>query len=236
MTRVRAVVVADGDIDWDALRAALRPADGETVLAIGADGGARHLESAGRLPDLICGDADSLAPADLERYRRQGSRVEVHPAEKDESDTELCLRAALERGATQIQVCGALGGVRVEHGMANQQLLADPFLDGVDVMLLHAGSTIRRIGAAAGPGSGLIAGAAGDFVSLLPMDAVVTGISTRGLRYPLTAESLALGSTRGLSNELTADRASVTTSGGRLLVIHTPRSIVVDGNPEGASR
>ena len=68
MTYIRAVIVADGDVDPDSLRAALAVADGETLLAIGADGGARHLAAAGRQPDLICGDADSLSAEELLRF------------------------------------------------------------------------------------------------------------------------------------------------------------------------
>lgn len=223
MASIRAVIVADGEIDLDVLRGSLVPAAGETVLAIGADGGTRHFESAGRQPDLVCGDADSLAAEDLQRLRDSGTAVELHPSDKDESDTELCVRAALGRGATKIVILGALGGPRVEHGIANQLLLAAPMLDGIDAVILHGGTSIRRIGTVEGPGTAEIVGSANDFVSLLPLDDPVTGISTDGLRYPLGLEPLALGSTRGLSNELIGNRATVTTAGGRLLVIHTPR-------------
>ena len=145
MTHIRAVIVADGEVDLEALRAVLVAGSGETLLAIGADGGARHLEAAGRLPDLVCGDADSLSDDDLRRFREAGTTVELHRADKDESDSELSVRAALDRGATHIVICGALGGTRVEHGIANQLLLAAPWLDGVDAVILHAGSSIRRI-------------------------------------------------------------------------------------------
>ena len=59
-------------------------------------------------------------------------------------------------------------------------------------------------------------------MSLLPLDDPVAGITTDGLRYPLRDEPLPLGSTRGLSNELTASQATVTTTRGRLLIAHTP--------------
>lgn len=222
MTHIRAVIVADGEVDPDALRGQLVAGHGETLLAIGADGGARHLEAAGRLPDLVCGDADSLTEADLQRFRDAGTAVELHPADKDESDSELAVRAALARGATRIVICGALGGARVEHGIANQLLLAAPWLDGVDVTVVHGGSTIRRTGTVDGPGRLQIRGRPTDFVSLLPLDDPVSGITTAGLRYPLRNEPLPLGSTRGLSNELIEDSATVTTVRGRLLVVNTP--------------
>ncbi len=234
MTHIRAVIVADGEVDLDGLRAVLVPGTDETLLAIGADGGARHLEAAGRLPDLVCGDADSLSDDDLRRLRDAGTAVELHPADKDESDSELSIRAALERGATRIVICGALGGSRVEHSIANQLLLGAPWLDGVDAVILHAGSSIRRIGTADGPGTLVVRGAATDYVSLLPLDDPVAGITTDGLRYPLRDEPLPLGSTRGLSNELTAGQATVTTTRGRLLIVHTPSRDAAD--QKGAPR
>jgi thiamine pyrophosphokinase len=51
----------------------------------------------------------------------------------------------------------------------------------------------------------------------------VAGVRTDGLRFPLHDETLAVGPSRGLSNELLDGQARVTTERGRLLVIHTRR-------------
>jgi thiamine pyrophosphokinase len=217
------MVVADGDIDPDAIRRAGTSDDGSRATVIAADGGAHSAEAAGWLPDLIIGDADSLSVPDMERYRALGVSVEVHPPEKEQSDTELALDAALERHPAEIRLAGALGGPRIEHAIANLLLLADPRLDGRDVAIERGGSTIRRIGTHDGPGSLEIHGMAGDFVSLLPLDVKVVGISTVGLRYALTDATLTLGPTRGLSNELLGDWGAVRTELGRVLVVHTPR-------------
>jgi thiamine pyrophosphokinase len=227
------VIVADGEVDRAALRDALTPSDETTIVAIGADGGARHLVAAGRIPDLVVGDLDSLGADEVAAFRAGGTAVAQYAADKNESDTELALLAALERGATSIRIVGALAGPRVEHAAANQQLLASPILDGVDVAILHGGSTIRRIGSADGPGSLEVRGAAGDFVTLLPLDDPVAAITTEGLRFPLHGEDLPLGSTRGLSNELLAEAGRIATFAGRLLVIHTPRRPIapINGGP-----
>ena len=232
---LRAVVVADGDPDPVALAAALDGDDADdgtqaTLMVVAADGGARSVEASGRLPDLIVGDADSLAPGDIERFRARGVRVDVHPAEKDASDTELALEAALAGGARAIQVVGAMGGDRVEHTIANLLLLAHPMLDDADPSIRTGRSTIRRIGTQHGPATLELSGAAGDYVSLLPLEFVVAGVTTTGLRYPLDDAELALGLTRGLSNELVAEAATVRTRSGRMLVIHTPRD--TDGHRE----
>ncbi|MEA2622641.1 MAG: thiamine pyrophosphokinae [Chloroflexota bacterium] len=220
----RAVVVADGEADPAVIRKALVAGLGEQVLAIGADGGARHLESVGRIPDLVVGDADSLSTEDIARFRDAGAAVELHPADKDESDTELAVRAALARGASSVRIAGALAGPRVEHAVANLLLLSAGWLDGLDAAIVHAGSTIRRLGTAEGPGSLALRGEPGDFVSLLPLDDPVQEITTEGLRYPLAGEDLPLGSTRGLSNEFLGTDATVTVARGRLLAIFTRRA------------
>jgi thiamine pyrophosphokinase len=49
------------------------------------------------------------------------------------------------------------------------------------------------------------------------------GIDTEGLKYPLRDGTLLLGPTRGVSNELTAERATVRLRSGLLLIVqHRP--------------
>lgn len=218
------LVVADGDVDARELVAiAGTSGHGQSgrPLVVAADGGAARCLSAGVQPDLVVGDFDSLAAS--ERDRLQGLGVELRPADpdKDESDMELCLLAALEVGAERITILGALGIDRPEHSIANLLLLADPRLDAAEVSLLGRASCITRIGTHDGPGEIVITGASGDFVSLFPLGASVDGVSTEGLRFPLHAEVLSLGPSRGLSNELLGTTARVRTRRGRLLVVHT---------------
>ncbi len=73
-------------------------------------------------------------------------------SDKDESDTELCILTALDRGATSIRLLGALGGSRVDHELANVALLAHPRLDGIDAAIVDGATTIRRIGYGRRPG------------------------------------------------------------------------------------
>jgi thiamine pyrophosphokinase len=227
---LRALVVGDGEVDDLALRAALESSE-PGLLVVAADGGARHLAAVGRLPDLICGDGDSLGD-ELRTFEAQGVRVELYPADKDQSDLELAIDAAIRAGAGDVDVYGALAGPRPEHAVANELLLASSILDGVGVVVHHLGSRFRRIGTRTAPGSAHLRGNEGDYVSLLALDDPVRGVVTEGLRFPLRSEPLALGSTRGLSNELCAATASIATSTGRLLVVETPRSPAIQGAPE----
>lgn len=214
----RAIVVADGRLDEARLRLETgRPG----ILVVGADGGAGRAHEAGVHVDLVVGDLDSLDPATLRELAEAGTEVRRADPDKDESDTELALLVALGRGCDPVLILGALGGARLDHELANLLLLAHPDLDGHDVAIVDGPTTVRRIGAADGPGAITLDGRPGDLLTLLPTAGPVDGVTTHGLRYPLAAETLVPGPARGLSNALLDTTASVTTVRGRLLVIHT---------------
>lgn len=218
---MRALVVLDGDpLGSDTWLAGIaKRAD----VVIAADGGATRLGTAGRRPDLVVGDLDSL-PADAKRdLERAGVAFEVYPSEKDETDAELALDAALKRGADEIQVVGAFGGARLDHLIGNVLLLAHEDFAAIDVALITERATFRAI---LGPGILELEGAAGDWVSLEPLSEVARGVSTDGLRYRLRHEELVRGATRGVSNELTERRGSVEVGEGLLLVAVTTRRSV----------
>jgi thiamine pyrophosphokinase len=220
---VLALIVADGDVpDRPAVDRLL---GGAPELVIAADGGALKAEGIGYPARVVVGDADSLAPDQVSRLRNAGAEVVVHPAAKDESDTELALNEALSRGATRVVIVGAFGGKRLEHTLANILLVASEPYTGRDICLADGASTLRVMH----DGESLeITGRAGDYVSLLPLTRHVSGVTTLGLRYALTKEMLEQGPPRGLSNELTTGAATIQIDHGRLAVIHTRRSEVSD--------
>jgi thiamine pyrophosphokinase len=56
-------------------------------------------------------------------------------------------------------------------------------------------------------------------VSLLPVHGPARGVTTEGLLYPLAGEDLEPGTTRGVSNEMTAAEALVRVRDGVLLAV-----------------
>ena len=220
---VQAIVLADGDIgtrmDLDAAWPGWLEQD---ALVIAADGGARHAATLDLDLDRWVGDGDSLGLDGVERLRAAGIPVHLAEAEKDESDTQLAVRAALEAGADTIVILGALGGARVDHALANVGLLALPALHDVPTCLLDATARISLI---AGPATRLLPGPEGATVSLLPQGDGVEGVTTEGFAYPLHDEPLPAGPARGLSNIRTATTASVTLRAGHLLVVEAPATL-----------
>lgn len=209
---LHAVVVAGGPWDLtDLVIEALRSAD----LLIAADQGVEALLRLGYCPGLVIGDMDSITPATLERLRARGVAVDVHPERKDMTDTHLALLAAVERGASDIALIGALGGERPDHGIANVLLLRNDTFAQVRLRLIEGRGEAHVV-----RGSLELHGAPGDYVSLLPLTERVTGITTHGLEYALHDATLLLGESRGVSNEIIASRAGVQIGSGVLLVTH----------------
>jgi thiamine pyrophosphokinase len=66
-----------------------------------------------------------------------------------------------------------------------------------------------------------IVGQVGDLVSLIPLNGAAEVANTTGLKWPLTAETLHFGQARGISNRLTAEKATVMVQSGLLLCVHT---------------
>lgn len=182
-------------------------------LIIAADGGGNALFAANMQPHLIIGDLDSLDPAALAHFQARGAEVQRFRAEKDETDLELALLAAVARGADQIDILGAIGG-RWDQGLANVAMLALPELAGHHVRLvdLHQVAFLVRDSAS-------IPGHIGATVSLIPLAGAVHGITTQGLRYPLDAATLYYERSRGISNQITSLPAHVTIGEGMLLIV-----------------
>jgi thiamine pyrophosphokinase len=228
MPSLKAIVLADGDRPRAAALDATWPGWRDEVgLVVAADGGVRLAPDLGLAVALWVGDGDSLGGAGLESLRASGVPIVVAWQDKDESDTELAALAAVERGATDITILGALGGRRIDHALANVALLGHPGLAEAQCRLLdeQVRITLLSAGADGWPGRILLSGRQGGLVSLLPFAGQVEGIVTEGLRYPLKDESLDVGPARGLSNVLLGDRASVSIRGGRLLIVESPASL-----------
>jgi thiamine pyrophosphokinase len=203
MTRTAIVVCAGGPA-----RAAL-PDVPDDALVIAADAGILEAERLGLHVDLLIGDLDS-APADAVA---RAVRVERHPVDKDASDLELAVAAAVAADARRIVVVGGDGG-RLDHLLGNAFLLAsDRWADvEIDAVLGDARIWIVR-------DERTIDGKVGELVSLYAVGGPATGVTTEGLRWALTDGELVPGSSLGLSNELVAPSATVRVRGGVVLAI-----------------
>lgn len=207
----RVLLFVNGDFPQpEKIIAQIQPRD----VLIAVDGGLRHMTQHKLTPNLIIGDLDSADPAEVQRLQAQGVEVRRYPVDKDETDLELALNAALKLQPDLIWVVAALGD-RIDQTLGNIFLLTRPELTHTDVRLVDGLREVLLIRA-----SGTINGIPGQRVSLLPLNGPAQGIRTEGLAFPLNGETLYPERTRGISNRLTAPTAHVKLTGGLLLCIH----------------
>jgi thiamine pyrophosphokinase len=212
VTPEKCVIFAGGDLERpEVLEGRLKGR--EYILA--ADGGARYALALGLTPRKVIGDMDTLGEREIRELRGLGSEIVRFPKEKDESDTFLALRDAIESGHTDIEIWGALGG-RFDHSAANVVLLLHPLAADVQVQLLTWNQRIFF------PKRGeVIAGGPGDLISFFPMGEDVTGIETQGLQYQPKGGILRFKYAAGLSNVMLARECSISWETGILLCVHT---------------
>ncbi len=190
--------------------------DANNDLVIAADGGAHLCQKWGIRPHTVIGDLDSISPELLARLETEKVEILRHPVNKDETDLELALRLAHQRGINEIIVLGALGQ-RWDMTLANVMLLAARFLLNTTVRLLDGRDTLLLLqeGRAVA-----IDGKVGDGLSLIPLT-TTKGVTIKGLRFPLNDATLVVGTTQGVSNLFTLPKPIVVIRSGRLLIIHT---------------
>jgi thiamine pyrophosphokinase len=220
----RALVLADGEpVTKRGLDAAWPGWDHKARIVVAADGGARLADPLALRIDQWVGDGDSLGRDELDELRAAGVPIELVAADKDESDTELAMLAAVDRGATDVTILGGLGGPRLDHALANIALLGHPALQGKTARILADRSRVTLL---TGPATLELKGRIGDLVSLLPLGGDADGVTTDGLRFALRDEELKAGPARGLSNVRLTQVARVRVVRGRLLVVETPARLL----------
>jgi thiamine pyrophosphokinase len=111
-------------------------------------------------------------------------------------------------------ILAALGG-RMDQTLANIALLSNLQLATFDIRLTDGVEEIFFCNDQA-----QIEGRSGEIVSLIPWQGEVTGVFTENLRWNLHHETLYPDKTRGISNEMTADVATVSIKSGLLLIVH----------------
>ena len=179
------------------------------------DSGIRHAKKLGLKPDVIVGDFDSADSETIRFYECMGVELKRFSCEKDETDMELGIDAAVKAGADEIVIMGGIG-TRLDHTMANCILLYYIKKHGVNnAAIVNEYNEIRLV-----CDSIEIYGKKGDIISLIPMTYEVCGVTTEGLKYPLNDGRLYFGSNLvAVSNVMLGEKAIVKIKSGLLYVM-----------------
>ncbi len=184
---------------------------------IAADDGIRHAAALKCRPELWVGDFDSRpeAPQGLRTIPR-----EIFPADKDRTDGELAIDAAIARGAEELLLAGALGGPRSDHAFANLVLALRYAARGLRVELFDG---IER-GWPLGPTPRRFALAAGTQFSILKFGEL-NGLTIEGAKWPLVDVDVPLHSILTQSNEALGPLTVSVQRGEAVLLAQTDPSI-----------
>jgi thiamine pyrophosphokinase len=179
-----------------------------------ADGGLETALAAGLTPDCYVGDNDSGG------YLPEGTDHWLLPSEKDLTDLEMAVEKAVEKGVTQMILCGCTGG-RQDHHLANLYLLETLHQRGIRGMIVDEENEITYLT----PGTYTLHNQPKyHYFSLLPLDAQVEGVTISGAKYPLLRRDVPRGSTLTVSNEFVGDQPVELsfTTGGAFLIRSVP--------------
>ena len=193
--------------------------DFDFVVAV--DRGFATCQQHGIEPDIVVGDFDSLG------YVPSGIDVQAHSSVKDESDMELALRLARERGCAEVLVYGALSD-RLDHTLANLQLMAGCAREGGRIFGIGSDFAIAALAGGEGCANqlhfaafdpaALDAGAYGRYVSVFAFGGDAQGVTESGLKYVLRDATLPGTATLGLSNEFSGEASCISVEQGVLLI------------------
>lgn len=202
---LRALLIGNGQTQPAAF---LKPLAQAADWVLAADGGADRALAAGVTPDIIIGDLDSVSPATQKRIAPEKL---IFVDNQNNTDLEKALDWLLARGCKSVTLTGFTGG-RLDFTLGNFLSLV-PYAPKLQLTVAGPGWRLyplvqpRRFPCR--PGAR---------VSLIPLKNC-TGVTLRGLKYPLKNARLPFGKTgRTLSNQTTGKTFAVSIKSGLLFV------------------
>lgn len=220
---IHTLIVSGGRMERDFALSFLLSGQWDKIIAV--DGGLHVLYECKVMPTDIVGDFDTVDPELLMQYKGQeGIRIRRFQPQKDDTDSEIAVRMAIEYGSSQIDIIGGTGN-RLDHTIGNIRLLGQIYQANENPcrregFLYDRNNRVRLVGEEC-----IIQKeeAYGKYISLFPFTQTVTGITLEGFQYPLKDATMDLFTTPtlGISNEIIAKEGKISCGEGILLVIES---------------
>lgn len=186
----------------------------KNTMVIAADGGIYHTEKLGILPDIILGDFDS---SDIKSATKDSI---VFPTEKDYTDMFLAIEYGYKAGIRKFDIYGALGGKRIDHTIANLQILEYFSKLDCEIILHGENQIITAVSTQNGASVSLQFNESfSGYISLFATGGNVSNLNVTGLKYNLSDYTLTPSFPIGVSNEFCGRKSSITFSSGTLLMV-----------------
>ena len=180
----------------------------ENDIVIAADGGYKALKELNIEPDIVLGDFDSLG-----YVPDFGGRIIKHPIKKDDTDTMLAIKTAMELGFGRFVIYGGTGK-RLDHTLANIQTLAYASVKGGRAYLCGDGYTLTVVT----DGSISFKESAKGNISVFSCVTKAKGIYEKGLLYELENAEIGFDFPLGVSNEFIGKEAEISVEKGSIAV------------------
>jgi thiamine pyrophosphokinase len=201
-----AVVVCNGEIGMTKVEFLALVQHNPFIVC--ADGGANRLRRWKIRPHIIIGDLDSLIPL----TKRVFSDIEtLHMPDQNTTDLEKVLEYLIDHRYSRAVVVGATGN-QIDHTLANISIMLK-FRGKIDLLFKDTEFDVFIV-----EGATTLTTVPGQRLSLMPIG-LCSGITTVGLRYTLSDESMAFGVREGISNEATGEKVTVSVRDGSLLMM-----------------
>ena len=212
----RCLIIAGGQISLGGYLLPIQQEPFDLVIAV--DDGLKSADRLHFIPSHVVGDFDTVEPELLARYRKDENILfYTHCPEKDATDTELAMELAIEQGAEEIVILGGTGG-RMDHTLANLQVMMKPLQAGIPCFMADACNRIRLLDHSM---RFRRKDCFGTYISLIPLTEKVENVTLKGFKYPLHNYCLTIGNSLGISNELAEDTGEVCFTDGILICIES---------------
>ena len=190
-----------------------KPEKGDLVIA--ADAGYLTAKRLGITPDVVLGDFDTLGEENIP----DGIECLRVPREKDDTDTQLAVKVAIERGAEEITIVGGMSG-RIDHTLSTLAILEDLWerKDGrIFAILTDGKNRVRFIR----NGGTILPRSQYRYFSLIAADETVKGITLDGCKYPLKNGRTSRRNQWAVSNEIVGNCALIEIRRGGVWIIES---------------
>lgn len=182
-------------------------------VVIAADSGFDLCRRLGVLPDVLVGDLDSIRDGQALSF---GGELLTVPREKNDTDTMLAVKLAIERGFCEIFIIGGLGG-RADHTLSNLFVLEYIYNRGCRGLVTDGQNRVTFLRG----GRAVLKKSDYRYFSLLAVDPVCRGVTVTGCKYPLFDATLLREEGYAVSNEILDDQAELSVAAGALFVIES---------------
>ncbi|MBO7334589.1 MAG: thiamine diphosphokinase [Lachnospiraceae bacterium] len=199
-----ALIVSGGDFSSPDL-------DLKYDILIACDKGYGYAKNMRLTPDVVIGDFDSFTGVidpDIKVLR--------YPIEKDDTDTMLAVKYALNEGCDRIVICSALGG-RMDHTIANIQSMAYAASHGALCEIMSENEYMRTFTG----GKTRVKERDGYSISLFSLSDECKDLSIDGAKYNLKNATLTNIFPLGYGNSREHDYVTISMSSGILLIVES---------------